>query len=87
MTESVIPSPIGEIRAKDLKYETVKEDWNIYRLEDGTTLRVKVVAVKIAVGLDPKTGGILYTPEKEPFYNVKYQTLIVPDVPKKLLMP
>jgi len=87
MTESMVPSPIGNIRAKDMKFETIKEDWNIYKLEDGTTLRVKIVAVKIARGIDPKTGEILYTPEGEPYYNIKYQTLIVADVPKGLLKP
>lgn len=87
MTESIIPSPIGNVRATDLKFETIKEDWNVYKLEDGATLRVRVVAVKITRGIDPKSGEILYTPEGEPYYNIKYQTLIVADVPKKLLKP
>ncbi len=85
MTESVVPSPIGEVRAKDLKFETIKEDWNIYKLEDGTTLRIRLVAVKIARGIDPKTGEILYTHDREPYYNIRYQTAIVADVPKELL--
>lgn len=85
MSESIVPSHIGRVRAKNLEYETIKEDWNIYKLEDGTTLRIKIVAAKIARGIDPKTGEILYTPEGEPYYNIKYQTVIVADVPKELL--
>ena len=87
MTESIIPSPIGNVRAKDLKFEIVKEDWNIYKLEDGTTLRIKIAAGKISRGIDPKTEQILYTPEGEPYYNIKYQTVIIADVPKNLLKP
>ena len=85
MSESIIPSPVGNIRAKDMKFETIKEDWNTYKLEDGSTLRVKVVAVKIARGIDPKNDQILYTPEGEPYYNIKYQALIVADIPRELL--
>lgn len=85
MSESVVPSPIGKIRATDLQYKTIREDWNIYELEDGTTLRVKIVAVKISRGIDPKTGETLYTPAGEPYYNIRYRTVIVADVPKELL--
>lgn len=28
---------------EDLDFEVVKEDWNEYKLSDGTTLKVKVV--------------------------------------------
>jgi hypothetical protein len=87
MTESIIPSPVGNVHAKDMKFEVVKEDWNVYKLEDGTTLRVKIVAVKIVRAIDPKTQEILYTPENEPYYHIKYQALIVADVPKNLLKP
>lgn len=85
MSESIVPSPIGKVRAKDLKYETVKEDWSIYKLEDGTMVRVKLAVVKITRGIDPTTGGILYTTDGEPYYNIKYQALIVADVSKDLL--
>jgi hypothetical protein len=86
VSESVISSPKGWIKAKDLKFETVKEDWNMYKLEDGTILRVKLVAGKISRGIDPETGEIFYLEDKgEPLYNITYSLVIIADVPKDLL--
>lgn len=30
-----------------MEFEPVKEDWNIYRLKDGTLVKIKVVATEI----------------------------------------
>lgn len=86
MSESVIPSPKGLIKAKDLKFKTIKEDWNIYKLEDGTTLRVKLVAGKISRGIDPETDDIFYLEDRgEPIYHIRYQTIVIAEVPPNLL--
>lgn len=86
MSESIIPSPKGPIRGKNLKFETINEDWNIYKLEDGTVLRVKIIAVNIIRGIDPETGDIFYIKERgEPLYNIRHQLVIASDVPKELL--
>jgi hypothetical protein len=33
--------------SKDINFDAVKEDWNIYKLEDGTVLKIKIVLVRI----------------------------------------
>ncbi len=82
---SIIPSPKGNIKAIDLPFKIVKEDWNVYELEDGTVLRAKLVAVKISRGIDPQTGDTFYTDSGEPLYNIRHQLLITAEVPEKLL--
>lgn len=82
---SQIPTPSGIIKAQDLEYETVKEDWNIYKLEDGTTLRAKLVVQKISRGLADDGKAIRYNPDGEPFYNIRFTTITVADVPEELL--
>ena len=86
MGESYVPTPIGVIRAKDLKFKVIKEDWNVYELEDGTVIRVKVVPVKISRGIDPETGDILYLKDRgEPFYSVRHTVVVAVEVPRELL--
>lgn len=82
---SQISTPTGIIKAQDLEYETVKEDWNIYKLEDGTTLKAKIVAGKISRGLADDGKSILYNPDGEPFYNIRYSVSIISEVPEQLL--
>nr|MBC8520613.1 hypothetical protein [Methanomicrobia archaeon] len=36
-----------EIEAMDVDFETKKEDWNEYKLEDGTVLKFKTVVSSI----------------------------------------
>jgi len=86
MGESYIPSPKGLIRGKDLKFKTIREDWNIYELEDGTILRAKLVASKISRGIDPETGDIFYLEDRgEPLYNIRHTVIVVAEVPKELM--
>lgn len=87
MSEVYLPGPKGEfIRAKNLKFKVIKEDWNEYELEDGTILRAKLVAVKMVRGIDPKTGDILYLEDRgEPLYNIRHQVVVTAEVPKSLL--
>lgn len=82
---SRIPTPEGVISAEDLAFKTTKEDWNIYELEDGTTLKAKIIAGKISRGLTEDGKSILYNPDGEPFYNIRYTVSIVSEVPEKLL--
>ena len=84
-TYSIIQGPDGKpIRAVDLKFEPIKEDWNIYRLEDGTILRIKLIATKISRGIDER-GEIIYNPAGEPLYNVRWTAVVAADVPEKLI--
>jgi hypothetical protein len=35
------------VEGEELDFEIIKEDWNIYKAEDGTIIKIKVVAAKI----------------------------------------
>jgi hypothetical protein len=82
-----LPLPDGRlIDAQDLEFKVIREDFNLYELEDGTILKMRVVAGKISRGIDPETGGILYAPNSnEPYYNIRSQTVIMAEVPEKLI--
>lgn len=75
----------GIVYARDLSYKTVKEDWNVYELEDGAVLKVKVAAIKISRGEHPETGEIVPTKDGEPLYNIRYQVIVGAEVPEGLL--
>jgi len=79
-----IPSPTGVISGEDLDFKALKEDANVYELEDGTILRVRIVAGKISRGIDPATNSIYYLPDGEPLYNVRYNVVITAEVPQSL---
>ena len=65
----------------DLDWKTVKEDWNIYKLEDGTTLKIKII-LKGVRRLNR------YNPDGTPVYIVASQNIVsTPKVPKKLMKP
>lgn len=67
--------PEGE----DLDFETVKEDWNEYRLSDGTTLKVKIVLTGVRRLKDR------YTPTGDPVYVIASQNIVrTVNVPKEL---
>jgi hypothetical protein len=86
---SQIPAPEGAegalIKAQDLGYKTIREDWNIYELEDGTTLKAKLLATKILRGLDEDEKSIYYLSNGEPAYNIRYVVSVTVDVPADLL--
>ena len=82
-TITLVDSPTGEIEAEDLDFSVVKEDWNSYRLEDGTILKVKLSVAKISRGIDPKTKGAYILPSGEPLYNVRWNTNISAEVPEE----
>ena len=84
-TYSKIPTPMGFIDALDLNFKVIKEDWNVYELEDGTELRVRINVSKISRGIDPKTGEAFIQPTGEPFYNIVANTSMAVNVPKETL--
>lgn len=83
---SKIPYGAGSIEGEDLKYTTRREDWNLYELEDGTLLKIKIIANKISRGIDPETGDILRVEKTgEPFYNVNYKIIVTAEVAENLM--
>lgn len=57
------------IEKKDLKFDTIKEDWTIYELEDGSKLSVKPILVSVSRTNKHDQHG-------EPIYAVQSQQII-----------
>ena len=80
-----VPGPDGQPRkAEVISFKTDHEEWNSYRLEDGTTIRVKVTAVRIAKLLRADSDDPEYMPTGEPVYNVQHKVEVMADVPEFL---
>lgn len=62
-----------------MDFEVVKEDWNIYKLKDGTTLKVKLVLINVLRAKNQ------YDPIGNPMYMVSATNVVrVVDVPREL---
>jgi hypothetical protein len=62
---------------EEVDFDAVKEDWNSYKLKDGTTLKVKLVLAGV-VRLNNK-----YDPLGNPVYMIKSTNVVrVMDVPE-----
>ena len=66
-----------QVSGTDVSYNTYNEAWNEYMLEDGTTLRLKVI-VKRVVRTDA------YNPDGTPVYIVQSQNVLDSRVPEIL---
>jgi hypothetical protein len=58
-------------------FETVREEYNSYKLSDGSTIRMKTVVTNIIRTEE-------FTPTGEPVYIVNSQNVLVADVPDQL---
>ncbi|MFC7230693.1 hypothetical protein ACFQMM_03490 [Saliphagus sp. GCM10025308] len=76
-----IELPDGEVAEfEDVDFDTVSEEWNEYELEDGTSLKVKLVLQKVMRAEDK------YTPAGEPIYQISSQNVVrTSDVPDELM--
>jgi len=64
---------------EELDFENEKEEWNVYKLSDGSTLKVKLVLVNVVRSRDK------YDPLGNPIYGITSQNIIkVLNVPEKL---
>ena len=64
---------------EEVDFENEKEQWNAYKLSDGTTLKVKLVLVNVVRSRDQ------YDPLGNPIYGITSQNIIkVSNVPEKL---
>lgn len=68
----------SEVEATNVDFETMKEDWNEYKLEDGTVLRFKTVVSSIirTENYDPMTG--------DPVYHVRSTNILRVKAPDEL---
>ncbi len=73
---------IGEktVQGTLVDFETVREEYNTYRLSDGAMIRMKTVVTSI-IRTDE------FTPDGEPAYIVNSQNVLVADVPDELKRP
>ncbi|MEM2137047.1 MAG: hypothetical protein QXX09_05520 [Candidatus Methanomethylicia archaeon] len=78
MSTPIIPEDI--IEGEDVDFEEVEEHWNVYKLKDGTTLKVKLVL--IGVKRLKK-----YNPDGSPIYIINAQNIVrAVNIPKDLKM-
>lgn len=81
MPETITLEDGSDVQAKEVAFETVEEPWGRWRLEDGTLVRMKVVAVRIFRVLD-ESGEPAYTDDGEPWVvvrNVRHLTAQEPE--------
>ena len=63
-----------------MDFATLREDYNSYKLSDGSTIRMKTVVTNIIRTEE-------FTPNGEPVYIVNSQNVVVADVPDELKKP
>lgn len=73
-----VQTPGGPIDGEDLDFETLKESWNEYKTEDGSTIRMKTVVTNI-VRLTGRFG-----PDGEPVYTVRSSNVVTTSSPPDL---
>lgn len=81
----VVPGSDGPIKGQLIDYKTVREEWNVYQLEDGTTIRVKLTVAQVIKGYDESTSETIYLPSREPLYHVRHEVRVIADVPDYLM--
>jgi hypothetical protein len=60
-----------EVEATEVRFQTIKEEWNEYQLMDGTVLRMKAVVGEVFRVEDT------YDNEGNPVYQVKSNNLLI----------
>jgi len=66
------------VKAEEIEFEVEKEPWSVYRLADGTVVRMKQALVSIVRLVD------VYKPDGEPIYTFKASGIVHTDVPELL---
>jgi hypothetical protein len=61
-------------------FETLREEYNAYKLSDGSTIRIKTMVTNIIRTQE-------FTPSGEPVYIINSQNVVVADVPEQLKKP
>lgn len=66
------------VKAEEIEFEVEKEPWSVYRLADGTVVRMKQALISIARLVD------VYKPDGEPIYTFKASGIVHADSPDQL---
>lgn len=69
-----------------LDFETVKEEWGVYKLEDGTRVKIKIHPAQFNKALDPKTDQVLYK-NGQPMYGLQAGVEVVYEPTEAVLKP
>ena len=74
-------TPLGsqEVHAYELEYETIREDWNQYRLPDGRLVRVKVLVSRFCQVVDDD-GNDLINPDGSPVLIASNRVEVVAEI-------
>jgi hypothetical protein len=67
-------------------FETIKEDWSIYQLGDGTRVRIKCHPTQFNKALDPQTGDVMYK-NGQPIYGVQAGIEVIFESAEALIKP
>ena len=65
------------VEATEIDFKSIKEDWNEYQAEDGTIIRLKLIATEM-YRLDE------YDQDNKPIYIVKSSNVLSSSVPEHL---
>jgi hypothetical protein len=77
ITQPISPQDVAE--GQDIDFEEEKEHWNVYKLKDGTTLKIKLIVTGIKRLKKHNTDGT-------PLYVVNSQNVVrAIDIPKELM--
>lgn len=53
-----------------LDFKVIHEDWNVYELEDGTKVRIKIHATQFDRAIEKESGQVMYDKGGKPLYGV-----------------
>lgn len=71
-----------KVQGSEVRFDTIREEWNVYELNDGSTLKVKIIVAGII-----RVNGE-YNNEGDPIYIIKSKNLVTSiDVPSHLRKP
>jgi hypothetical protein len=77
MQVPITPEDIAQGEAID--FEEKEEHWNVYKLKDGTTLKVKLILIEVKRLKK-------YNPDGTPIYAIRSQNVVrAVDIPKELI--
>jgi len=57
-----------QVEVEFIDYTTIKEDWCVWELDDGTRIRGKITLSEVFKPIDPKTGEIMIRKDGAPRY-------------------
>ena len=82
---TTVETPFGKIEAEEMDFKNVSNEPVVVKVEDGTTVKVRLFVIKVSRGIDPKTKGALLLPTGEPMYQLSWTIGITSDTPPEVM--